>query len=74
LFCESFPSFKAKVDSDTLFLQVCHFISTPKLQMEKQAFVLNRNLITNHQYYNFSPSRKWLGRLYSCTARGLILC
>jgi hypothetical protein len=43
-----FPKFKAELDADTLFFQVCHFLGTPKLQMEQYTVLLNKTSLNNH--------------------------
>jgi hypothetical protein len=58
-----FSQFKAKFGADTLFFQVCHFLHTSKLRVEKHTPVLNRLLLINHVCCIHIWSGKWLSRL-----------
>lgn len=56
--CSIFPHFKVKLDADMLFLQVCHFPGTPKLQMEHHTLVLNKMSFNSHKCYSLTASKK----------------
>jgi hypothetical protein len=56
--CSILPQFIAKLAANMLFLQVYHFLGTPKFKMEYYKHVLNKTSFNNHKCYSLTASRK----------------
>jgi len=66
-----FTQFKAKLDANALFFQVCHSQGTPELQRQQHTLVLHKTLLHKFKvsfqtgndasdYYNYTQEKKFM--------------